>query len=448
MKKGLLLVAVFMALVIAMPSASQAGSATSRWDLTIGGFVKFDMGWANQGVGEGWFGAERKSDVDENLLDEYGNIFMSSARTQLTFLVSGPSAFGAKTGAYIEAAFQGNAKGAPAAGAVWGAAHIRRAYMDFKWDIDRLIIGLDWINWQWTGFPAGVYEVAENSMTPFKAVRQPQVIWNRDWTKEFFTSFSLIYPANWAQQQDGSAAGIAGTRTPAGGAQNTVDNYTRAMIPDFGWLMEYKNPAWGRFSNIPLGFGFGGVVGKEKATYIKTAGAAGVGQDYADEWVDKWAAMLYAAIPLICQKDQNKTGSLGLVGGIVAGENMRRQFPLTFASYDQDNTANANFVSPTVWAWWGGLRYHFSDPFWVSAGVTMQYTANASRRWRNANINNVISENMYNVTFVYDVNPAIRFAVEGSHAWTRFAGQSAAVGTRYEDNGKLNTGRFTAFYYF
>ena len=48
MKKVLIVV---VALLLALPAASFAGSATSRWDLTIGGFVKVDAGYTSQADG-------------------------------------------------------------------------------------------------------------------------------------------------------------------------------------------------------------------------------------------------------------------------------------------------------------------------------------------------------------------------------------------------------------
>ena len=44
MKKILVIMAV---LLLAIPAISYAGSATSRWDLTIGGDVQFDVGWSD-----------------------------------------------------------------------------------------------------------------------------------------------------------------------------------------------------------------------------------------------------------------------------------------------------------------------------------------------------------------------------------------------------------------
>ena len=41
-----------LALFLAVPAISYAGSATSRWDLTIGGQIKFDVGWSDYSTGD------------------------------------------------------------------------------------------------------------------------------------------------------------------------------------------------------------------------------------------------------------------------------------------------------------------------------------------------------------------------------------------------------------
>ena len=58
-------VIVLLALFLALPAVSFAGSATSRWDMTIGGYVKFDMGYGSQNQGVDAFAraAERQRPV-------------------------------------------------------------------------------------------------------------------------------------------------------------------------------------------------------------------------------------------------------------------------------------------------------------------------------------------------------------------------------------------------
>jgi hypothetical protein len=85
MKKVIVIV---LALFLTLPAISLAGTATSRWDLTIGGFVKFDMGIADQGVGADYTTAQRASYLgNQNIDDEYGNFYMASGEASLLRII-------------------------------------------------------------------------------------------------------------------------------------------------------------------------------------------------------------------------------------------------------------------------------------------------------------------------------------------------------------------------
>ena len=48
-----------VAAFLALPVVSFAGSADSRWDVTIGGFIKADFGYATQSLGADYRTASR-----------------------------------------------------------------------------------------------------------------------------------------------------------------------------------------------------------------------------------------------------------------------------------------------------------------------------------------------------------------------------------------------------
>ena len=50
-----------VAAMLAIPVSGHAGSATSRWDLTIGGMVKIDIGYVDQSVNQDYITAERQA---------------------------------------------------------------------------------------------------------------------------------------------------------------------------------------------------------------------------------------------------------------------------------------------------------------------------------------------------------------------------------------------------
>jgi len=83
MKKFLV---VMLALFLAIPAITYAGSVTSKYDVTIGGYVKFDLGWSNQNNGPDYITAARESiRGNQNRLDEYGNTYMYAGETRVNF---------------------------------------------------------------------------------------------------------------------------------------------------------------------------------------------------------------------------------------------------------------------------------------------------------------------------------------------------------------------------
>ena len=61
-------IVIALALFLAIPAISFAGSATSRWDVTIGGYIKADFGYTTQLQGADYYKAERGSKADMTTL--------------------------------------------------------------------------------------------------------------------------------------------------------------------------------------------------------------------------------------------------------------------------------------------------------------------------------------------------------------------------------------------
>ena len=116
MKKVLILVC---ALLLALPAAGFAGSASSLWDLTIGGNIKFDLGWAT-GNASGTLDTPvpvYRPTIPANINTKYGNQLWGLGETGLSFFIKGPDTFGAKTNAFVLGDFTG----------VWGGSAQRLA---------------------------------------------------------------------------------------------------------------------------------------------------------------------------------------------------------------------------------------------------------------------------------------------------------------------------------
>ena len=81
-------IVVAIAVFLTIPAISFAGSATSKWDLTLGGYIKFDMGWADQGVNADYAIAARDSrGAYESRVAEYNSMFAAGGEGRLWWIV-------------------------------------------------------------------------------------------------------------------------------------------------------------------------------------------------------------------------------------------------------------------------------------------------------------------------------------------------------------------------
>ena len=140
---------IMIALFLAIPAISYAGSATSRWDLTIGGNVKFDVGWSSTPTGDqGATGNQFQPAINpmnnpNGLPQKYGNQLWGAGETGLNFFVKGPDAWGAKTSAFVAGDFTGFWTGGNNAppGNGYGNFNLVFAEIHFDWPNTSLMFG-------------------------------------------------------------------------------------------------------------------------------------------------------------------------------------------------------------------------------------------------------------------------------------------------------------------
>lgn len=429
MKKS---VAVLIAFFLLLPAISFAGSATSRYDVTIGGFVKFDMGYATQGVGADYTSAERSSyHRNQNQNDEYGNFYAASGETRLNMLVKGPDGWGAKTTAFIEGDFRGTQ-----AGANYGVFALRHAYIRMTWTNTTLTMGQTWQRWGYLGANAGV-NLGVNDVNPFlRGQRQPQITVEQRFNKNWSASFGIYSPAN-----------MQGT---VGGASR-VSSFTMSGLPFAEGEVVFKSDACGKIGPRNLLFGLGGYIGQEKPSWIAQTAAVGRPQIYNDDKVTSWGVALKGYIPIIPEKKSGKAGALSLAGNIFMGQDLS-WFATAFpGSYPVGTAGNRHYSAPVVTGGYAQLQYYFTNRLfatgWYGYGKTNMSTTYSQVA---ANANGVKTLQHIMVNLSYDVNPAVRLGIEYANIYTRYANYQAVVaGSQYYDSkGSLNSVRVGAWYFF
>jgi hypothetical protein len=449
-------VIVLLALFLALPAVSFAGSATSRWDLTIGGYVKFDMGWGSQNQGVDAYLAQPKGNgAFTNVNDNTGNFYSYAGETRVNMLTRGPDAWGAKTSAFIEGHFRGDSV-ASGSGGSDGTFSLRHAFMTFDWANTKLVIGQTWQKWGL--LPTFANTLLEyNGLGPFlKGSRQPLVRIEQNFARNFNWSFAVVSPAN-----------TMGAPTSTG----VTNTFTNSESPFYEGSIGWTTDKCGKIGPWQMLFNLEGFYGREnRMTSAITVGGTPIDGSVNSQNVDAWGIAFKGFIPIIPEKKGNKQNALSLSGVVFYAQNPGwYQGPITTNSYNYSNTAlSPEFHTPVTFGGWGQLSYFFTDKLFINAwyGYTRNNLSNAAQSTLTlpANLNaaagfNTPAAPVQNTTQMilnlsYDVNAAIRFGIEGAYFNTRYAQNGTTLvynGVSLpstQKDGEYYTLRVGAFYFF
>jgi hypothetical protein len=414
-----------------MPAVAHAGSATSRWDMTLGGHIKFDLVWADKGVGADnrLAPAESQGTVDV-ATDSTQNLTWAGGETRLNWAVKGPDAWGAKTSAFIEGAFRGRT------GSEYGLFRLRHAYMQFHWPKTSLLLGQTWQAW---GLIPAHRSLAFAEVNFNKGIRQPQIRLTHDLTKEFQVKFAVQAPYN--TLNNGNV---------------TVNQASNSLYPDTSLDIAYGTDALGKIGPFGLKIGISGFYGKDKYLYNQATSPA---VSYKTETADKYGLGFYWYVPVIPEKQGHKKGALGFTGQLFSGKGLGLYIPAYAAtaynrpddsSLSTGSTTTLSSVDATYYHSWGGwaeVTYYLTDKLSTNLIYAGQIN-NQSQQFIAAQTvggTAVRRINEVNVNLLYDVNPAIRLGVEYDYVSTVYAyNQTADVSNK----GNFNSVRFGAYYFF
>lgn len=413
---------ILVAVMLAVPMASFAGDATSRWDVAIGGFVKFDMGYADQALGADYDRALRDSDVAENMGDEFGNLYTAAGETRLNVLIKGPEGWGAKTTGFVEGEFRGSTSAS-----TYGAFSLRHAYMRMQWKNDTLTIGQTWQKWAYIPLYSNIL-LGVNMLTAFdRGRRQPQIMWDHNFNKNLSFSVGVISPNN-------SMGTFGNTR---------VDEFSLSGYPFGEAEVRWTSDACGKIGTWQMLFALGGFYGQNRK--IIPSITTPTAPDYDDELVDAWGLAFKGFIPIIPEKKGNKSGALSLYGMLFTTQNPSWYLgSLAVGPYNRGTSRNPDYAVPVLTGGWGGVSYWFTHNLFASFwyGYSRYHFSDRFIR-RIATDSTVETQQQYAFNLSYDVNDAMRLGIEYDHIRTGYAKQSLLSST-----GHLNSVRVGAWYFF
>lgn len=422
------LVLVLFAMALVVPTLGNAGSVSSRYDVTFGGFVKYDLGYSTQNSHADPSYAYRNSSSDRAVLaDEYGNTYMSGAETRFNFLIKGPELWGAKTSAFIEGDFRGTTTGN-----AYGGFQLRHAFMKMNWQSSELLIGQAYQQW---GMPYYAAQIGADDFKQYlKGIRTPQIAYRFFMGKEFNAMIGLTSATEWS-----------------GTTRGYNDGYARSSWPGLQGEIAYWTDRCGKIGSNNLKFALGAYYGRDRETYTDPNNSAA----YKDSTINAWVTALRYSIPIVPEKQGNKAMSVLLNGNFflgqnVAGNNWMGSSGPSNGSYmrpDNDAAAPTAFGLFTQASWWitnnlwlngmyGYLKYNYSE--WAR-------TNNATARDK-INMSQTFAANL-----LWDANQAVRFGLQWMRMFTHYngAGQGTGVGSGFAgSSGTIDQYRFAAWYFF
>jgi hypothetical protein len=438
------LVIAVIAVLLALPVVSFAGSATSMWDLTIGGYIAVigqvsDQETAMWGVATN---ASRRSGSAENRTDKFGT-FAAQIDPRITFNIKGPDMFGAKSSATVQWDFSGMG-GATNVGADNGEAKIRYAKMQFDWANDTILFG----NWVWNyrdgagGEPAPGVGTLIALPGQFGAPRETQLRWQHNFNKNFSTKLALVYPTLEGWKLDGFGGNT--------GAANANSDYMRSKWPFISGMVRYNSDACGKIGNFNLVAGMSGVYGRKSV--MRDAGAA-TRYRYSQKQLDGWLGEAFFMIPIIPERPNNKAGALLFYTNAMAGQGLTPYSAQLFpAAYRRNTTAVAdsdNYSAPRGYAWEVGTMVWLHDKVWLSPSYNDMFTQ-GSRFWKAANPTAAYRTQNYNIFLAYAPTPALTMGIEYTRIVTNYnvTQNMWTNGTGFKKSGVANAVRFGAYYWF
>jgi hypothetical protein len=413
---------IVLALLLALPVLSYAGSATSKWDLVIGGNIKLDMGYNTQSQGPAVAYAQPGSKgANDRAQDETGQFFMGAAETALNFLIKGPDAWGAKTMGFIQGEFQGQW-----AETNYGVFNLAFAFIKLDWANTSIEFGQKPTTFAalptWSGNLLNFYGVTSfNKGTP----PSMQLVVQQRFAKNWAVQIGLFNPSR-----------IQGA--PVG--PNVTTTYGDSELPKVGGDITYSTDACGKVGIWKMLFSVGGFYGSEKRQFTP-AGAL-----IDDDDVDSWLIEAKAVIPIIPQKKEDKKNALlvALSGFTAQNPGYHLNTPyLNAVTYNRAGTWE--YTAPIVSGGFAHIQYYITNNVYLN-GYYGYYKQNWSTAQEQAAINRVNENQHIIANIMYDVNPALRVGFEYGNIHTKYT--PGSFGGVLDNSNTNHQFRIGAFYFF
>jgi len=396
----------------------------SKFNLSIGGYVKLDYAYNSTAIGPVLPGAPGggipAKGTSANLKDES---IMTAKQSRFWLKTAGPDFLGAKTNALIEADFYG---GGSASNEI-ANLRLRLAYATLDWANTQVLFGQYFDTWgplvgNTIDFRQGGTTGAPNNP------RVPQIRVTQRFDLDPDNSIRLVLGVQNPVQDNAVAGDVSVGGTGASGAAAAGTSYG-SVVNGVAQLM-YVSKALG----VAPGF-WGLPMNSFQLGLFGLAGSMKVPENHA---VDVWGYGLYNFIPLVKSKngkDRTMTASLESQAYVSAGLNVTGANSLATVG------ATHNLTAAKGWGAYSQLVFYPTQSLGITGGYGRRNDLNYSNYVKG---NELYNEQIFG-NVAYDLNAAVRVAAEYCHVRTQYKGIPTGATA---DQGQENTIRLAAFYFF
>ncbi len=399
---------------------------TSKFKLSIGGFVKLDYVYNSVNLGQSGSlapgsGAVPKSDSTAGKQDQ--SIF-TARQSRLWFKVAGPTFLGAKTGALVEVDFYGDPSAANEAPQV----RMRHAYATMDWAKTSLLFGQTWDIFG----PMAANTVDFRHGSSFGAPNNPRVPQIR------LTQRVDLNPSN-------SLRLVFGVQDPNqngnnSGAATAVSNNVGSAVNVAGQIMWVSkalgvSPGFWGLSMNSLTAGVFGLYGNQEASTLT-----------GDKSMNSLGYGFYTFVPVLKSKDgRSRAMTMSFEGQAYMASNMNFN-AATSVNFVNTPTSGlpADPSAAKAYGFAGQLIFFPTQDLGFSAGYLQRnaYDNESYRTIASGNYQRYNSNIFANVS--YDLNAAIRVMAEYENLSTKYGNVTAGT----SDSGSANIVRMALLYFF
>ncbi|TWJ32386.1 hypothetical protein [Geobacter argillaceus] len=390
----------------------------SKFDLSIGGFVKLDYAYNSSNFGNnGALGALQPGmPKSSSVAAQQDQSIFTARQSRIWFKVAGPTFLGAKTGALIEADFYG--QGAPSQAANQSATmRLRLANATLDWANTQVLFGQAYdifgpIVGSTVDFGSGANTGAPNNP------RVPQIRVTQKVDLGAGTALKLVAgvqnPVQDSNAQTGTTGDSWGSMVNMAGQAMLVSNALGVSPGYYGLPMN------------SLTAGVFGLYGNQDV-----AGAS--------SRVDNWGYGFYTFVPVLKSKDgKNRTMTASFEGQAYMAANLNSSGGIGATA----GTVTKNFAPAKGYGLFGQVIFYPTQDLGITAGYGKRNAYNYASYAGISNFEKSFSQVFANVA--YDLNAAVRVAAEYQNLNTQYGNNS--VGT--SDSGHANVGRLALYYFF